>query len=112
MSKAQTLSFIEHLQHCELLDEKGAQQLRSLTQKKSDSALAVASRTGMVPEPALVEAEAAGTLTPDDGMALADLHNRLMLQMRIWYNSGLDAEGSAELRALLAALHDDAEPGL
>ena len=56
MSKAQTLSFIEHLQHCELLDEKGAQQLRSLTQKKSDSALAVASRTGMVPEPALVEA--------------------------------------------------------
>lgn len=56
MSRAPTLSFIEHLQHCDLLDEKGAQQLQSLTQKKSDSAFAVASRTGMVPEQALVSA--------------------------------------------------------
>ena len=56
MSRVSTVSFIEHLQQCELIDEKGAQQLRSLTQNKSDSALAVASRTGMVPEQALVNA--------------------------------------------------------
>lgn len=64
MSVAPTLSFIEHLQHGGLLDEKGALQLRSLTQSKLDSALAVASRTGMVPEQALMNALASYTGWP------------------------------------------------
>ena len=61
MALAPTLSFVEHLEQRGLLDAKGGQQLRSLTQRKTDSALAVASRTGMVPEQALVEAFAAYT---------------------------------------------------
>jgi hypothetical protein len=57
----------------------------------------------------LVQAEAQGMISPNEIATLADLHMLLMLQMRIWYNSGLDMEGSAELHALLASLHDDTE---
>lgn len=64
MSLAPTRSFIEHLQLGGLLDEKGAQQLRSLTQSKQDSALAVASRTGMVSEQALMDALVSYTAWP------------------------------------------------
>lgn len=58
----------------------------------------------------LVAAEAEGTIGPDGAQELLDLHYQLVLQMRIWYNSGLDAEGSAELRALLASLQGEADP--
>ncbi|NMM77906.1 hypothetical protein B2J88_36235 [Rhodococcus sp. SRB_17] len=64
MIPAPKLSFIEHLQHGGLLDEKGAQQLYSLTQNKLDSALTVAGRTGMVSEQALMNALASYTGWP------------------------------------------------
>jgi hypothetical protein len=41
--------------------------------------------------------------------AFAALNLQLMLQMRIWYNSGLDAEGSNELQMLLAGLHEEVD---
>lgn len=41
--------------------------------------------------------------------AFGALNQQLMLQMRIWYNSGLDAEASNELQALLAGLRDETE---
>lgn len=49
-------SFIEHLQYIDLLDDKGVQQLVSLNQAKPDSPMALALRTGMLPEQALVDA--------------------------------------------------------
>ncbi len=54
----------------------------------------------------LSAADAEGTLTPEQADELAALADDLVLQMRLWYNSGLDAEGSAELRALFASLLD------
>ncbi len=41
--------------------------------------------------------------TPNDWAAL---HQLLILQMRIWYNSGLDADAATEILALLASLQD------
>ena len=53
--------FIDFLQARGLVDEKGAQQLHSLTYQKQESAAAIASRTGMVAEQALTDALAAYT---------------------------------------------------
>lgn len=48
---------------------------------------------------------------PRAQQTVAALLRDLTLQMRIWYNSGLDAQASAELRALLASLREEpAEP--
>lgn len=41
--------------------------------------------------------------------AFAALNQQLMLHMRVWYNSGLDAEASSELQALLAGLQAESE---
>jgi hypothetical protein len=43
------------------------------------------------------------------GEQLAALLRNLMLHTRLWYNSGLDADCSAELQQLLAGLHDESE---
>lgn len=56
--------FIDFLQARGLVDEKGAQQLHSLTYQKQESAAAIASRTGMVAEQALTDALAAYTGWP------------------------------------------------
>ncbi|MDZ4187686.1 MAG: GspE/PulE family protein [Hydrogenophaga sp.] len=64
MSGATTLSFVEYLEQCGLLDDKAVGQLRNITQDKSDSAFAVASRTGMISEQALVNAFAGYTGWP------------------------------------------------
>jgi len=43
--------------------------------------------------------------------AFTALNQQLMLQMRLWYNSGLDTECSAELHALFAALREESDAG-
>jgi len=53
---------------------------------------------------------AAGNLSVQQ--AFAALNQTLMLQMRIWYNSGLDVETSNELQALLLGLREEAEGAL
>lgn len=47
--------------------------------------------------------------SPEGTAAFAALNLDLTRSMRIWYNSGLDAECSAELDRLLATLQSDAE---
>lgn len=64
--------FIEHLQQLNCLDESSAAQLVSLLEGKSDSPLMVASRTGMVPSQALLQALASYTQWPI--LAPAELH--------------------------------------
>lgn len=49
-------SFVDHLQHFGLLNDKGVEQLLSLGQGKTDSVMALASRTGMLPEQDLINA--------------------------------------------------------
>jgi len=56
-----TLTFTDHLREKGLLDEKGAEQLRSLAQEKNETALVMASRIGMLPERILLEAFASYT---------------------------------------------------
>ncbi len=73
-----THSFIEHLQQQDLIDQKGAEQLQSLTHQKSDSALVVASRTGMVPEQALV-----GALSSYTGWAVVNFAELSSLEPQI-----------------------------
>ena len=52
-----------------------------------------------------VEDAAEGAADADLG-AWAALTEALTLQMRIWYNSGLDADAAAEMHALLASLQE------
>lgn len=60
-------------------------------------------QAGEAVEPAALDAAQGQTLQA----AWAALNLELMLQMRIWYNSGLDAEVCNELQNLLAGLRDE-----
>ena len=82
-------TFIAFLQQAGLIDVQGAKQLKALTVTKGDSAFAIASRMGMVPEQPLLNALAAYTgwellskeslaaLAPSIGEALRQLQLQL-----------------------------------